>query len=54
MVGNHWQKKCLIYLVLESVLGSNDREESSVDVGVQEDVGGTVAAGQTEKFETKY
>ena len=32
-------------------MGSNYREESSVDVGVQEDVGGTVAAGQTEKFE---
>ena len=36
------------YLILGSVLGPDNWEKGSVDVGVEEDIGGTVGAGQAE------
>ena len=36
------------YLILGSVLGPDNWKEGSVDVGVEEDIGGTVGAGQAE------
>ena len=38
----------IFYLILGSVLGPDNWEEGSVDVGVEKDIGGTVGAGQAE------